>query len=1066
MQTTLLGLALALIAAILAAFAAPFFIDWNEWRPQLEAQASALAGSRVTIAGNIDLTLLPTPAFVLRDVSLGDAEKGTGLHASEVRGSLALTALLSGRFEANAFVISRPAIRLAIEKDGRLVLPEVSTGSQDISVSGFVFEAGSLTIEDRRTNTLLFADDFSARGELLSREGPFRLEGGYRMNGMRWILRASSGRFSAEHSGKVRLTLDRPADALFFEAEGTLSLAKAALHFDGKTILAHKSGPMHWRVASDTAGGLEGLRLANLELALGDGELPITLAGEATLVPRAKGSLALSLVSKRIDLDLGDQKAGAAGASHVLPWLNRARETLAGLPLSVQITLAADGVLAGGQLSRDLRVNIRAQDGVVAVERLEARLPGRAFVSIAGKQSGKAFSGPLTFESEEPALFARWLLGAERAAKLTLPQALRVKGTFTSSADEVSLSNFQSQIENTKVGGRLLMQPWRDGKSYVFQADLEAANLDFDRLLPLARDALESAGDLRFSLNLYATGAQFLNRPLKVASLALERFGGDLQIKNLTLDDLDGVSLVVKQLPGAEKRYEFSAEAVRSSGLVSALRYLGGNADFANVAANYAAARLPIKVKGTAAPLQSGWRLAAQTSEAELALDLGALRDKRRTIEATLRLPATEIGAKGELRVPGDDRFEPMLALTFKSADLRKVSQVADRASPSALPLQGSASLSRDGDSLVFDKLIFSLAGSKGTGRLVFPLGETLPFGGQLSFDRVTAMQLLSLGIGRAEQANAAFSVPALSNFPGTLKVEAAILQLSERVAIEKAALDLRVGRSEFVFDNIRGELGGGKIAASLRISDTSPRVMDLKLDLAGVALARVLPTKALRGMLQASLSVSASGDTQDLLLDSISGQGKAVVTAFELDQTDATAIVTVFTGLKDAPEEAKIEQAFLAALNRGPLKVSKLEAPLVVANGILRSGSAKAKAGNIEITLSGALHLPKRSLDALLNIELVTASAVRPGAALRWQGAWDAPERKADVRALTTAITLRAIERGAQNPANINAPREERTPPPAKKQPPDNTGNEAAPPLPPPSAVPPVPQPQPQPQN
>lgn len=1066
MQTTLLGLALALIAAILAAFAAPFFIDWNQWRPQLEAQASALAGSRVTISGNIDLTLLPTPAFVLRDVSLGDAENGTGLHASEVRGSLALTALLSGRFEASEFVISRPAIRLAIEKDGRLLLPEVSTVAQEISVSGFVFEAGSLTIEDRRTNTLLFADDFSARGELLSREGPFKLEGGYRMNGMRWILRASSGRFTPEHSGKVRLTLDRPADALFFEAEGMLSLAKAALHFDGKTIVAHKSGPMHWRVASDTVGGLDELRLSNLELALGEGELPITLAGEAKLIPRAKGLLGLSLVSKRIDLDLGDQKAGTAGASHVLPWLNRARETLAALPFSVQVSFAADGVLAGGQLSREVRASIRAQDGVVALERMEARLPGRAFLSITGKQNGKTFSGPLTFESEETGLFARWLLGAERAAKLTLPSALRVKGVFSSSADEVSLSNFQSQIEGTKVSGRLLAQPWRDGKSYVFQADLEAGNLDFDRLLPLARSALDDAGDLRFSLNLYASGAQFLNKPLKAASVAIERFEGDLQIKNLTLDDLDGASLVIKQLPGADKRYEFSAEAVRTSGLVNALRYLVENGDFANAAAKYAASRLPLRIKGVASPLKNGWRLLAQSGDAELALDFGELRDKRRAIEATLRLPETEIGAKGDVRFPGDDRFEPQLALAIKSGDLRKILPFADRASPSALPVQGSASLTRDGNTLVLDKLTFSLAGSNGTGRLVFPLGETLPFDGQLSFDRISAAQLLSLALGRADQANAALSVPALANFPGTLKLEAAILQLSERVAIEKASLELQAGRSAFVFENIRGELGAGKLFATLRISDTSPRVADLKFDLAGAALARLLPAKTLRGNLQASLTLSASGDTQERLIESLSGQGTVALTGFELDQTDVTAILTVFTTLKDAPDEAKIEQAFLAALNRGPLKVSRLEAPLVIANGVMRSGSARAKAGNIEITLSGALHLPKRSLDALLNIELLTASAVRPGAALRWQGAWDAPERKADIRALTTAITLRAIERGAQNPSNINVPKEERVPPPAKKQQPENSANETAPPLPPPLSVPAVPQAQPQPQN
>ncbi|MGE0341401.1 MAG: hypothetical protein AB7O79_16185, partial [Xanthobacteraceae bacterium] len=175
-----------------------------------------------------------------------------------------------------------------------------------------------------------------------------------------------------------------------------------------------------------------------------------------------------------------------------------------------------------------------------------------------------------------------------------------------------------------------------------------------------------------------------------------------------------------------------------------------------------------------------------------------------------------------------------------------------------------------------------------------------------------------------------------------------------------------------------------------------------------------------------------------------------------ELERTDATAVAYVFgMAAREAPDETKAEQTLIAALERAPLKVSKLEAPLVIANGIFRSGTARAVAGNTEITLSGALDLPKRSVDALLNIEVTGNSAVRPGAAIRWQGPLGSPERKVDARALITAITLRAIERA---PANL--PPEERKPVSKKKRNPSNTETDSAPPLPPVQNVAPASQP------
>lgn len=53
MQTTLLGLAIAAIMALIAALAAPLFVDWNKYKPQFEAEATRVVGAPVRVEGEI-----------------------------------------------------------------------------------------------------------------------------------------------------------------------------------------------------------------------------------------------------------------------------------------------------------------------------------------------------------------------------------------------------------------------------------------------------------------------------------------------------------------------------------------------------------------------------------------------------------------------------------------------------------------------------------------------------------------------------------------------------------------------------------------------------------------------------------------------------------------------------------------------------------------------------------------------------------------------------------------------------------------------------------------------------
>ena len=59
MQTTLLGLAIGFIIALVAALVGPYFIDWSQFRPQFEAEASRVIGAQVRVGGAFDARLLP-----------------------------------------------------------------------------------------------------------------------------------------------------------------------------------------------------------------------------------------------------------------------------------------------------------------------------------------------------------------------------------------------------------------------------------------------------------------------------------------------------------------------------------------------------------------------------------------------------------------------------------------------------------------------------------------------------------------------------------------------------------------------------------------------------------------------------------------------------------------------------------------------------------------------------------------------------------------------------------------------------------------------------------------------
>ena len=96
MQTTLLGLAIAFIIALIAALIGPYFVDWNQFRPQFEAEASQVIGAPVRVAGELEARLLPSPSLRLRSVVVGGVNDLGKVRADKLDVEFSLGSLMRG----------------------------------------------------------------------------------------------------------------------------------------------------------------------------------------------------------------------------------------------------------------------------------------------------------------------------------------------------------------------------------------------------------------------------------------------------------------------------------------------------------------------------------------------------------------------------------------------------------------------------------------------------------------------------------------------------------------------------------------------------------------------------------------------------------------------------------------------------------------------------------------------------------------------------------------------------------------------------------------------------------
>ena len=116
MQSTLLGIAIAIIVALVAALVGPAFIDWGYYRSTFEGELTHLVGLPVQVTGGIDARLLPTPTVSLRGIVIkGPPGQSPKLSAQSLDVELALGPLMRGQLRAAALRVGQPEFTVGLD---------------------------------------------------------------------------------------------------------------------------------------------------------------------------------------------------------------------------------------------------------------------------------------------------------------------------------------------------------------------------------------------------------------------------------------------------------------------------------------------------------------------------------------------------------------------------------------------------------------------------------------------------------------------------------------------------------------------------------------------------------------------------------------------------------------------------------------------------------------------------------------------------------------------------------------------------------------------------------------
>ena len=501
MQTTLLGLAIAFIIALMAALIGPYFIDWNQFRPQFEAEASQVIGAPVRVAGALDARLLPTPSLRLRSVVVGGANDLGKVRADKLDVEFSLGSLMRGEWRATELTINGMALDLGLDSQGRIDWP-ASTGKFNLGTLSIdrLNLTGRVALHDAASRGTIELNDIAFSGDVRSLAGAVRGDGNFMLSGTRYPFRVSSGQSTDGGGTRLHLSIDPAARPWSADLDGVLSFEARAPRFDGALVLAVPAGlkargdvPITpWRISAKVKADPGAARLEQLEASYGAEDKALKFAGTGDIRFGASPLLHAALSARQLDADRFVAKENnkddrATEPVRLGPALRALLADIAPSPMPAQIELGSEQIMLGGRPVQNFSAELRSDAHSWSIERLDFRAPGATHVGFSGTgaQAG-GFSGALSVDSSDPDVLVAWLQGRGEVSYRS-QKPLRLSGHVNVAEDRIAIEAMKAELDGSAVEGRIAVFHPAAGGGSRFEAELKAESLDLDAAAAFAR---------------------------------------------------------------------------------------------------------------------------------------------------------------------------------------------------------------------------------------------------------------------------------------------------------------------------------------------------------------------------------------------------------------------------------------------------------------------------------------------------------------------------------------------------------------------------------------------------
>nr|WP_249148956.1 AsmA-like C-terminal region-containing protein [Bradyrhizobium manausense] len=494
-QTTLLGLAIAFILALLAALIGPYFVDWNQFRSQFEAEATRIIGVPVRVAGELDARLLPAPTLRLRSVTFGGNNDLGRLRADKLDVEFSLGSLMRGEWRATELSVGGMAVDLGLDARGKVDLP--STASGTFNLASLAIErlnlTGRIALHDAASRSTLELNDIVFSGDVRSLAGSVRGDGNFTAAGTRYPFRISSGPSPDGSATRLHLNIDPGERAILVDLEGVLAFDNRLPKFDGALTLAvpptkkpGEAGPSPWKLTAKLKADPAGAKFDQIDASFGAEETTLKVGGVGDLRFGASPLLRAVLSARQVD---ADKLAGRDDAEplRIMPALRAGLAAIPQAPIPAQIEFNSDQIMLGGRPLQNITTELQTDGRSWTFQRLELRAPGMTQLSLKGATPGAdSFSGRLSVESSDPDTLVAWLQGRNEVNRRST-RPLRLAGEVTIAANHLAIDKLKADIEGGAVEGRIAFVQTGASKGSRIDADLKADRLDLDAAASFVR---------------------------------------------------------------------------------------------------------------------------------------------------------------------------------------------------------------------------------------------------------------------------------------------------------------------------------------------------------------------------------------------------------------------------------------------------------------------------------------------------------------------------------------------------------------------------------------------------